>query len=143
MPTGLHPWQPLLIYAAGGALLLMVLQRVPVIGRFVRFAFSAALLALMIFLLLQVAPYQPELSRLTGRTVRHLAITEEAARAGLLAAGRPAWEVDGVVANFRMTRGNAYGFDAVTTTVRDVTGRPPRSVEDFLRENLKQFIAKP
>jgi len=67
MPTGLHLWQPLLIYAAGAALLLMVLQRVPVIGRFVRFAFSAALLALMIFLLLQVAPYQPELSRLTGR----------------------------------------------------------------------------
>lgn len=67
MPTGLHPWQPLLIYAAGAALLLMALQRLPVIGRFIRFAFSAALLALMIFLLLQVAPYQPELSRLTGR----------------------------------------------------------------------------
>jgi aspartyl protease family protein len=67
MPTGLHPWQPLLIYAAVAALLLMVLQRLPVIGRFVRLAFSAALLAFMIFLVLQIAPYQPELSRLTGR----------------------------------------------------------------------------
>jgi aspartyl protease family protein len=62
-----HHWQPLLIYAAVAAVLLMVLQRLPIIGRFVRLAFSAALLAFMIFLVLQMAPYQPELSRLTGK----------------------------------------------------------------------------
>ena len=63
-----HPhWQPLLVYAAVGALFLMVLQRLPVVGRFVRVAFSAALLAFMIFVVLQMAPYQPELSRLTGK----------------------------------------------------------------------------
>ena len=62
-----HHWQWLLIYAGVAALLLMVLQRLPVIGRFVRLAFSAGLLAFMIFLVLQIAPYQPELSRLTGR----------------------------------------------------------------------------
>ena len=67
MPTNLHNWQPLLIYAAVAAVLLMVLQRLPVVGRFVRLAFSAALLAFMIFLVLQMAPYQPELSRLTGK----------------------------------------------------------------------------
>jgi uncharacterized protein YbjT (DUF2867 family) len=83
------------------------------------------------------------LSRLTGRTVRHLPISEGAVRSALLAAGRPAWEVDGVVANFRMTRGNAHGFDHVTTTVGEVTGRPPRSVDDFLREHLERFVAGP
>jgi len=67
MATDLHHWQPLLIYAAVAAVLLMVLQRLPVVGRFVRLAFSAALLAFMIFLVLQMAPYQPELSRLTGK----------------------------------------------------------------------------
>src|SRR5436305_6164075 len=67
MPTDLHHRQPLLIYAVAAALLLMILQRLPVVGRFVRLAFSAALLALMIFLVLQMAPYQPELSRLTGK----------------------------------------------------------------------------
>jgi len=67
MPTDPHHWQPLLIYAAVAALLLMVLLRLPVIGRFVRLAFSAGLLAFMIFLVLQIAPYQPELSRLTAR----------------------------------------------------------------------------
>src|SRR5438309_4909443 len=67
MPTNLHNWQRLLIFAAVAAVLLMVLQRLPVVGRFVRLAFSAALLAFMIFLVLQMAPYQPELSRLTGK----------------------------------------------------------------------------
>ena len=62
-----HHWQPLLVYAAIAALVLMLLQRLPVVGRFIRFAFSASLLAFMIFLVLQMAPYQPELSRITGR----------------------------------------------------------------------------
>ena len=66
MTSDLHNWQPLLIYAAIAALLLMVLQRVPVVGRFIRFAFSAGLLAFLIFLLLQMAPYEPQLSRLTS-----------------------------------------------------------------------------
>jgi aspartyl protease family protein len=67
MPINPDHWQPLLIYAAVAALLLIGLQRLPVVGRFVRPAFSAALLAFMIFLVLQMAPYQPQLSRLTGR----------------------------------------------------------------------------
>lgn len=67
MGVDLHHWQPLLVYAAVAALLLMVLQRLPVVGRFIRFAFSAALLTFMIFLVLQMAPYQPELSRITGK----------------------------------------------------------------------------
>src|SRR4051794_41942235 len=67
MPIDSTHWQPLIVYAVAAALLLMILQRLPVVGRFVRLAFSAALLAFMIFLVLQMAPYQPELSRLTGK----------------------------------------------------------------------------
>jgi uncharacterized protein YbjT (DUF2867 family) len=81
------------------------------------------------------------LSRLLGRPVRHVAISDDEVRARLLVAGRPEWEVDGVIANFRMTRGNAYGFDRVTSTVEEVTGRPPRRVEDFLRDHLAAFDA--
>ena len=54
------------VYAVGIALLIMLLQRVPVIGRIVRFALSLALFAFLIFILLQQAPYQPELSRFTS-----------------------------------------------------------------------------
>jgi aspartyl protease family protein len=67
MPTTSPEWQQLALYAIGGAVLIMLLQRIPVIGRFIRFAFSFALLAFLLFLVLQQAPYQPELARLTGK----------------------------------------------------------------------------
>lgn len=59
-------WQQLALYAVAAALLIMLLQRIPVVGRIVRFAISLALLAFLLFILLQQAPYQPELSRLTS-----------------------------------------------------------------------------
>jgi aspartyl protease family protein len=59
-------WQQLAIYAVGIALIIMLLQRVPVLGRVIRFAISLGLFAFLIFILLQQAPYQPELSRLTS-----------------------------------------------------------------------------
>lgn len=58
--------QHLALYAVGAALLIMLLQRLPFIGRIVRFAISLGLLAFLIFILLQQAPYQPELARLTS-----------------------------------------------------------------------------
>ena len=59
-------WQQLALYAVAAALLILLLQRIPVVGRILRFAFSLGLLAFLIFILLQQAPYQPELARLTG-----------------------------------------------------------------------------
>jgi len=67
MPTTFPQWQHLALYAVVAALLIMLLQRIPVVGRLFRFAFSLALLAFFIFVLLQQAPYQPELSRLTSK----------------------------------------------------------------------------
>jgi len=67
MPTAVPEWQHLAIYAIGAALLIMLLQRIPYLGRIIRFAFSAGLLAFLIFILLQQAPYQPELSRFTDK----------------------------------------------------------------------------
>lgn len=66
MPSILPAWQHLAIYAVGGALIILLLQRIPVLGRLIRFAISLGLLAFLIFVLLQQAPYQPELSRLTS-----------------------------------------------------------------------------
>ena len=60
-------WQQIAIYAVAAALLIFVLQRLPFVGRIFRFLFSFALLALFLFLLIQQAPYQPELARLTER----------------------------------------------------------------------------
>jgi len=79
------------------------------------------------------------LARLLERPVRHEAVSEDVLRSSLLAAGRPEWEVEGVVANMRMTRGNAHGFDRVTTTVTELIGREPRTVEEFLAAHLDRF----
>jgi len=67
MASTLPQWQHLALYAVGAALIIMLLQRIPVVGRVIRFAISLALFAFLIFILLQQAPYQPELSRLTAR----------------------------------------------------------------------------
>ena len=63
MPTTISPeWQQMALYALGGALLLMVLSRLPFVGRVVRFAVSLALLGFFLFILMQQAPYQPQLA---------------------------------------------------------------------------------
>jgi aspartyl protease family protein len=58
-------WQQLAIYAVAAAVILMIVFRLPVIGRIARFLFSLALFAFFIFLVMQQAPFQPELARLT------------------------------------------------------------------------------
>ena len=67
MPTTIPEWQHLAVYAVVAAVLIMVLQRIPVVGRVIRLAFSLGLLAFLIFILLQQAPYQPELARFTAK----------------------------------------------------------------------------
>jgi aspartyl protease family protein len=67
MSSTFPQWQQLALYAVGIAIFIMLLQRIPVVGRIVRFAISLALFALLIFIVLQQAPYQPELSRLTSK----------------------------------------------------------------------------
>src|SRR4051794_5599185 len=67
MPTTVPEWQHIAVYAVGAALIIMLFQRLPFIGRIIRFALSASLLAFLIFILLQQAPYQPELSRFTDK----------------------------------------------------------------------------
>ncbi|MGE0665573.1 MAG: TIGR02281 family clan AA aspartic protease [Sphingomonadales bacterium] len=58
-------WQRLALYAAGGAVLLVVLFNIPYVGRMLRALFSFALLAFGLFVLLQQAPFDSNLARLT------------------------------------------------------------------------------
>jgi aspartyl protease family protein len=67
MPTTVPEWQHLALYAVAAAVLIMLLQRLPYVGRIIRFGLSAGLLAFLIFMILSQAPYQPELSRLTDK----------------------------------------------------------------------------
>jgi aspartyl protease family protein len=68
MPLTTNPeWQQLALYALGAAVLLILLFRIPYVGRAIRFLFSLAMFAFCIFLLLQQAPFDPNLSRLMAR----------------------------------------------------------------------------
>jgi aspartyl protease family protein len=60
-------WQHLAIYAVGAAVILILLQRIPYVGRAIRFLFSFAILAFALFLLFQQAPYQPTLAKITEK----------------------------------------------------------------------------
>ena len=68
-PTDLVPdlsAQTLAIYAVGAALILVILLKIPYVGRVFRALFSFALLTVGIFLVLQHAPFDPNLSRITA-----------------------------------------------------------------------------
>ena len=67
MPTTFPQWQQLALYAIAAAVLITLLQRIPFVGRLIRVVFSLSLLAFVIFIVLQHAPYQPELARFTER----------------------------------------------------------------------------
>ncbi|MFL6734822.1 MAG: TIGR02281 family clan AA aspartic protease [Sphingomicrobium sp.] len=59
-------WQRIALYAVAAAVLLLVIQRIPVIGKLFRLTFSVALLAFCFYLLLQQAPFQPKLGRIAS-----------------------------------------------------------------------------
>jgi aspartyl protease family protein len=65
--TNIPDWQQIALYAVLAALVVMLIQRIPYVGRIFRFAFSLALLALGMFLLIQQVPYQPGLQELAGK----------------------------------------------------------------------------
>ena len=68
MDSALSPeWQQVALYALGAALVLILISRIPVIGRIVRFGISLALVGFFIFLLIQQAPFQPGLAGLSDR----------------------------------------------------------------------------
>lgn len=68
MPTASGPeWQHFALYALAAAVVLMLLQRLPFVGRIVRVAVSLGLLAFALFLLIQQAPYEPHLARVSER----------------------------------------------------------------------------
>ncbi|WP_448661766.1 TIGR02281 family clan AA aspartic protease [Sphingomonas sp. CJ20] len=60
-------WQQMALYAVGAALLLILIFRIPFIGRILRALFSFALLAVCVFVLLQQAPFDPNLAGIPAR----------------------------------------------------------------------------
>ena len=68
-----------------------------------------------------------------GRPARHVDVPEDAARAGMVDAGVPAWNADGVIELIAFYR--AGDAAAVSPAVPELLGRPARSYADFAHEH--------
>lgn len=72
------------------------------------------------------------LSHAAGRTIRHRDVAPDEARRAMLSAGMPAWAVDARLELYATYRAGAA--QRTTTTVAELTGRPPRRFADFAAE---------
>lgn len=75
----------------------------------------------------------------TGRDVEFVPVPDEAARAGMVAAGLSEWLADALVQAFAQLRAGAAA--EVTDTFERLTGRPPRRFADWAREHAGAFGA--
>ncbi len=76
-------------------------------------------------------------SEAVGETFTFVDISPSECRADLLAAGIDGWFVDEILEWFTLFREGQVG--AVSDAVETVSGRAPRSLSDFVRQNLTQF----
>src|SRR5262247_2863430 len=76
-------------------------------------------------------------SRLLQRPVRYQPLSDEQLRTGLLAAGQSEWQAAALVElNIYARQGHA---SVVTDTVQRITGRPARTLEQWLRDHAAAF----
>ena len=79
------------------------------------------------------------LSRLSGKSIQHVNVTPEEVEKGLVAAGIPPFAARSVR---ELDEETSRGYHAiVTTTVTNLTGRVPLSVEDFLQATVPALMA--
>ncbi|MGN9908985.1 SDR family oxidoreductase [Phytohabitans sp. LJ34] len=89
---------------------------------------------------LSYAEMAEHLSKVAGRTIRHLDVRPEEAERAMLAAGQPEWAVRARLELYGTYR--AGQAEVVTTAVRDLTGRPPRTF-DVVAEELADRLRRP
>lgn len=77
------------------------------------------------------------LSRVLGKKVTYVAVTDDAAKAGMIAGGIPEFYADYLIDLNQAYRKGAGA--TVTSTVKDVTGREPVAFEQFVKEHASAF----
>jgi uncharacterized protein YbjT (DUF2867 family) len=76
------------------------------------------------------------LSETTGRLISYVAVPEEAAAQAMAQA--PDWLRNGLLELYRLYK--AGGANWVTSTVQDITQRPPRNIGQFAHDYRQQFM---
>ncbi len=77
------------------------------------------------------------LSVATGKTVKYVALSDEAAREALAGAGLPEHAIQGLLDLMSLQR-TGYAA-AVTTDVKDVAGCDPTSFAEFAKAHASEF----
>ncbi len=80
------------------------------------------------------------ISRIAGRTVQFIDIPESAQRQSMLQLGMPAWQVDALLDLQRYYTGGQGG--TVDNLLRQLLGREPVRLNDFLERNKASFTAE-
>lgn len=75
----------------------------------------------------------------TGRPVTYVSETEDEARARMVREGAAQWEIEGALGLAAYQRAGGRTAE-VSPTVEEVTGKAPRRVEAFLKENARAFM---
>jgi uncharacterized protein YbjT (DUF2867 family) len=78
-----------------------------------------------------------QLSRVTGRPVEFVRVSDEDARQAMMAARMPDWLVSHLHLLFKIARAGALA--QVTDSVRALTGREPRTFAEFARDHRAVF----
>src|SRR5262249_18264197 len=78
-------------------------------------------------------------SRVIGKPVRYVNLTDDQLKAGLLASGQSEWQATALLElNAYARQGHA---SVVTDTVQRLTGRPARTLEEWFRDHASAFRA--
>jgi uncharacterized protein YbjT (DUF2867 family) len=86
-----------------------------------------------------VAQAAQTISEATGRTIKYVDVPEHAARKAMLDMGMPNGMVEAMMELHAIDKAGYAA--AVTTTVKDVTGRAPKTFREFARENATKWKA--
>ena len=90
---------------------------------------------------LSYADVAARVSAVFAREVDYDDLAEALAKEQMQASGLSPWQVDGNLELFEWTRHGAT--DSVTSTVRDLTGDDPQTIEDWLSEMRAAFVGRP
>jgi NAD(P)H dehydrogenase (quinone) len=90
---------------------------------------------------LSYADVAARVSVVFAREVDYDDLAEAQAKEQMQASGLSAWQVDGNLELFDWIRHG--GTDSVTSTVRDLTGDDPQTIEDWLSEMRAAFVGRP
>ena len=90
---------------------------------------------------LSYADVAARLSAVFAREVDYDDLAEAQAKEQMQASGLSPWQVDGNLELFEWIRHG--GTDSVTSTVRDLTGDDPQTIDDWLSEMRAAFVGRP